>query len=556
MNTRTIRFTWQAFAIAGALYVVISTAAHGQDQNPYVAHPVAAPGEWDPYAFALEQRRLYGTLINDVSRMSDDHVLTFPLTAREEEILNEDVVCPTCEDFSPPVLGVQLDTDISADFSRVNINEVDYEGGTFEFGLLRHIRDGRLVWTTAVHSPNADALRLRFARVSLPETVELFIYTDQLEVHGPYTTNDINEFGDIWTELVDGEVAFVELRTRGLGTQADLDQTQFRLVGISHLRNHPFPQREEARAEKSSSCSEFINSNCDTEVDWPLVDIAESSIARLIYTDDDNGKITACTGGLINNVRNDQTPYLLTANHCIGSPTEAASALFVFRFQVPCNDSRVADSSNASGARNGYSGFPQVSGSKLLATTSLGTTDMTLLELDKAAPAGSWFMGWDVSTNYAAQTGLELFRVSHPWGWTSKYSTHLVTVQNQNAQKIQTYPKVGRADRGSSGSPVMLETGYIIGVASTKYAAGVCNGINEGNLYHAMPKFEKYLGYGPNTTTPPDNLGCSTGIIVGDDDDFTNGLGGFGVFAVLTLLGFVGLRFSSQHAMTLGLRAS
>jgi hypothetical protein len=102
-----------------------------------------------------------------------------------------------------------------------------------------------------------------------------------------------------------------------------------------------------------------------------------------------------------------------------------------------------------------------------LLTTGSGS-DFTLLQLSGAPPAGSAFLGW-TSSPVASTNGSLLHRISHPNAAPQAYSRQSV---DTNAPTCNTLPRgnfiysredVGATEGGSSGSPVVNDSGQVVG---------------------------------------------------------------------------------------------
>lgn len=86
----------------------------------------------------------------------------------------------------------------------VNIDPGDF--GNWE------ITDNMQVWRLRIISPRALSLSLGFTTFNLPPRGCLFVYSpDHSQVLGPYTNDDNEEHGQLWTPTVDGEEVFIEL---------------------------------------------------------------------------------------------------------------------------------------------------------------------------------------------------------------------------------------------------------------------------------------------------------------------------------------------------------
>ena len=87
-----------------------------------------------------------------------------------------------------------------------------------------------------------------------------------------------------------------------------------------------------------------------------------------------------CTGTLLNDQASDQTPYLLTANHCFSTQTEAQSLRVYWNYNT-------GDDPPA--------GTPFTDGANLLATGT--ASDFTFVRLTGSLPGGLFFSGWDAN---------------------------------------------------------------------------------------------------------------------------------------------------------------
>src|SRR5664279_3624818 len=107
-----------------------------------------------------------------------------------------------------------------------------------------------------------------------------------------------------------------------------------------------------------------------------------------------------CTGFLVNNVKEDGTPYFQTANHCISTNSQAATLVTYFNYEnSTCTSSDATTNQTLSGAT-------------LKATNSY--SDFTLLLLNEYPPASylPYYAGWDASSR-SPQNGT---CIHHPEG--------------------------------------------------------------------------------------------------------------------------------------------
>jgi len=123
------------------------------------------------------------------------------------------------------------------------------------------------------------------------------------------------------------------------------------------------------------------------------------AVIRIFYVN--QGRTFQCTATLINNPRQDLTPYVLTAAHCVGDQA-AASTLQTswFYYSQSCDSSQL------------FAGHTEMYGAaRWLASSS--ANDMTLLQLNEPPPAGALFAGWDAT---ALLPGTAVAGLHHPHG--------------------------------------------------------------------------------------------------------------------------------------------
>lgn len=232
-----------------------------------------------------------------------------------------------------------------------------------------------------VVSEGAVAVRVQFKDMSLPPGSRVFVYSpaNPNEYYGPYEGRGASEDGTFWTPAIQGDTAVIEYFT----------------PAKSSLANSPFKVSSVAHIYKDLSVVQAPADFCELEVtaDWQNV---AKSVGRIDFVT--GGFIASCTGTLLNNAANDQKPYFLTANHCIGTPAEAQSATVYWNYNT-------GDSPPG--------GTPQTNGAKLLATGAV--SDFTLLLLTGSVPGGLFFSGWDSSpfNSAAAGTGIHHPMASH-----------------------------------------------------------------------------------------------------------------------------------------------
>ncbi|MDR3265989.1 MAG: trypsin-like serine protease, partial [Tannerella sp.] len=212
----------------------------------------------------------------------------------------------------------------------------------------------------------------------------------------------------------------------------------------------------------------YINVNCSEGDNWQS---QKKGVVRLLIQDGLNWGL--CSGSLINNVREDKTPFILTANHCVSGTAGQVFSTMKFNFFMESTSTDCYIQTESSPTTK------TITGAKLIATTPInGSSDGTLLELSRPIPEAweVYYNGWD-ARGIAATSGVS---IHHPNGYVKKISTFtnpLVSAGNLNMEggeitganahwRVQWSPTAnGRSVTygGSSGSPIFNQDGLIVG---------------------------------------------------------------------------------------------
>lgn len=342
-------------------------------------------------------------------------------------------------------------------------------------GALYRIADGD-VRVAAIVSPGSLRTRLHFQSTSLPAGARVFVYSmsDPDEFDGPYEGHGASDDGTFWTPPLTGEGVVIEYFTPA-GTTSPV--VPFRISEVSHnYKNIPAPTPSAAGA-------------CNLEVPTEWANVAKSvGILDFVV----GGFEALCTGTLLNDQANDQTPYLLTANHCIRTQREAQSVTVYWNYDT-------GDSLSTN--------LPFTMGSNLLVTGT--ASDFTLLRLTGSLPGGLFFSGWDANP-VAASTSVT--GIHHPEG-----SHKRISFGATNSKCGAGLPgpcsnftgvtwNQGTTEPGSSGS------GLWIGTPANAMLVGTLTG---GNASCTSPPGSDY--YGRFSVTYPNVAGflsssCVSGI--------------------------------------------
>lgn len=306
-------------------------------------------------------------------------------------------------------------------------------------GLWDVPRSGVARWRLRVQSPGALSLSVHLSPVRLPAGARLWVYGPAGEVvNGPYTTAHVKPSG-FWSPLVPGDQLVLELTVPA----AAAAQTQLEVAEAFH-GYAPFAKA--GVPGSSDACN--IDAACEAEA-WG----AEArSVAHITI-----GGQYFCSGQLVNNVQQDETPFFLTARHCginHGSG-DADTVNFYFNYEAPCDGNAAAPSN-------------PVVGSTLLADDEVA--DFALLRMDAAPPENAFFAGWD-ATGAGASGGAS---IHHPSGDSKKISLFDSPVTPSSVDiggeclvdAWEVHWSGGTTEAGSSGGGLWNSARQLIGVLS------------------------------------------------------------------------------------------
>jgi lysyl endopeptidase len=355
-------------------------------------------------------------------------------------------------------------------------------------GAWETLPDGTALWRVRVRSAGAQALSVGFARYGMPAGGKLLVYDPTYQqVHGPYTAQDNEAHGQLWTAFVPGEELVLEAQ---LPAGAPRDLLALELGSVVHAVLDPFG----TAIEKSGSCN--LDVVCPEAEPWRS---QVRSVARIVYTL--GGRAYLCTGALVNNTAQDGRPLFLTAAHCGITEANAPTVVTYWNFQSPA--CRVPGS--AASAATGVGSLSQtLSGAVFRA--SYAPSDMTLLELDDPVPASysPYWAGWDRSPDPPTSA----VAVHHPSGDEKRISfefdpASVTSVNSAFSPGDGTHIRIadwdlGTTEPGSSGSPLFNQHGLVVGQLHSGSAA--CSGaVNSGSDWYGRLHTSWTGGNAPGT---------------------------------------------------------
>ncbi|MFN2336164.1 MAG: serine protease, partial [Bacteroidales bacterium] len=253
--------------------------------------------------------------------------------------------------------------------------------------------DGGTLWQYRINSTEGKSLQVIFRKYLVPEGARLWLYDDKYEViRGAYS--GINMTTDLMFVTGDfpGDHVIIEYyEPTGIMFEGEIiigwvGQAFIDVLGLK---------------SGNTDALGFIAVNCEEGIPYQN---QKHSVCKYSFNDGQYSYL--CSGALINNTRNDGTPYFLTAYHCINSESKAATIVAYFNFEeASCTDISLYASQTLSGTS--------------LRTTG-GLSDYTLLEFNDVVPSSyqPFFAGWDAGENPPLFSSC----IHHPNGRTKKIS--------------------------------------------------------------------------------------------------------------------------------------
>lgn len=441
------------------------------------------PGAFSPADYVKSQKEKFDWLMAEATTLSPDRVISIRVTKQEMEEVDS-YTCTTCGKVASTNykmrIGIVKPVNFKVDFSGTDQN------------ALQQTPDGGWVWTAAVQSDQAVALRVHFTDMVLPKGAELYIYNHEGEAFGPYQPVE----ADFWSNTVTGSLAYVQLRFNADITLEEIHSTRFGIGDVGHLGYKfllPFLQKDPSLPEEISLTEAFcsynasciVDASCYSTGDWAAINDAKKAIAYMQWIK--MPYIYMCSGGLLSDtVSTSQIPYFLTANHCISSQKDATNLECYWQYWT---------SSCGSACYNPVGVVPRTLGATLLKSGTTG--DYTLMQLSQTPPAGSVMLGWN-NTVISSTSNFQLYRISHPSGAPAAYSRHSVdpsSIQCTGWPRggwIYSRDVIGSTEGGSSGSPVCNVNGQVVGQLSGGCGYNVNDVCDAENNWTADGAFASY----------------------------------------------------------------
>ncbi|WP_179319899.1 T9SS type A sorting domain-containing protein [Winogradskyella helgolandensis] len=407
---------------------------------------------------------------NNVSDLTPFKLPTFDLKALQDEDLIND------QNKSKPW---RFGHDIYVDH---NFNDV---------GEWTTLENGDRIWRMAYSSKGAYSLNFMFDVFKIPEGAKLYVYNkEKTDLLRPFTYHNNNPEEVLGTWLVEGSVAYIEYYQPA----NVVGEAKITLGSVVH--GYRTAESYQKSLNDSGSCNQDVDCDITPASDPYEINTRKEEVKKAVAMLVSGGGF--CSGTLVNNTNNDETPYFLTANHCSGGE---GSWAFRFNWRSP-NPSCGTTTNSTNGSYN-----QTVSGSVVRANSS--KSDMELVEITDTSffnnnPDVVW-AGWNNSTT---ETPAMSFGIHHPSGDIQKVSRNdegairFTTSFNGNTTaqmwRINDW-ELGVTEGGSSGSGLFNETGHLIGMLSAGTAA--CSGTVDNGGYDIYGRFGVAWDFGTTAST-------------------------------------------------------
>lgn len=385
-------------------------------------------------------------------------------------------------------------------------------------------------YVLAVQSPDAKFISLDFSKFDLAEGAELFIYDETGEfVLGKYIKSDVMNDGRFFTQAIPGSTAYIEYNV-----PADFNPGEIQISSVLHGYKDIFQVIDgiysdaEATAKGQHGNAE---GDCHFDVKCPLGEGWEDQIRATVaieiraYLNLTNQPLSfMCSGSLINNTRQDRTPYVLSAYHCQDADEMIADFiaqypnLEVTRLEFITYFLYQKYQCNGNTGRGNYS----VTGAEIVAKyDNTNGSDMLLLRLNDTVPFTyqPYFAGWDRSSVLSPEPGA---CIHHPGGDFKKISIPKSIHGSGKFYEVHWFDnsdpeKKGITEQGSSGSSLFNADKRIIGQLFA--GASYCNQPNGADYYGRLSS--SWNGGGANTNRLKDWLDPdNTGVMAIDGLDY------------------------------------
>ena len=332
-------------------------------------------------------------------------------------------------------------------------------------GVWQTLKDGGKLWRLKIRLPGALSTNALYDKFRLPKGAKFYVYSEETRqsigaITSEFLNNESNNAFAFSTGLIYGETVTFEyyqpetVREEAIISIARID------YGYRYVNNPYTPPTRPFN--DSGDCQ--VNVNCPEGANWRM---EKDAIARIMVVSDYGSGWCSCS--LVNNTNNDNTPYVLTANHCLQnsygqnlfdaiSNPNASQWVFYWGYEHP-------------GCSNGNEPVHRSTvGATVVANNEVSDFALLRLTQDPRNLTGftPYYLGWDHSGN----SGTGGVGIHHPKGDVKKIATYNTSPINSTCMNnnywMTGFIKTGAdhhsiMEPGSSGSPLINSQRKVIG---------------------------------------------------------------------------------------------
>lgn len=392
------------------------------------------------------------SLKNDLRTITTERILNIYSNLDNQKLIWEDSIARQNDNSIRVAENISVDIDIDKNGEWITLS------------------DSVKVWKQTVFVSGAKGIIMSFKSLYIPDGGKLFIYnSDRTQVLGAYTHNTNPKQSTFFTEMLQGDTFTIEYVASTISEEKpvlEVDDLGYVYDITALLRAVTDPNL--SYNDPDNYC--IPNVNC-LPAGSHYQDQKRGVVLLLLKY---QNRWNACSGSLINNTKQDGTPYILSASHCFAydnelgtSPTFKGVVAYFNYEEAGCESSGVRPNLTSMEGGTLLSFIPLYKGS-----------DGALLKLSQNIPSSYkvYYNGWDRSTKVPVSGGIihhpiyDIKKLTLYGSNTSNPAVNIATIDNGSSEPAYfrvVYNGQGVTAGGSSGAPLFNEEGLIVGTLTS-----------------------------------------------------------------------------------------